>query len=84
MNIYQNELQNFRPSDQIQSYSIHSWTLDYYFISTAGHGYLVIPKEDKNYNIAVKIANYGYKGDHAVYLEEDCEVGEFIDIISLK
>ena len=78
MNKYQRELQKMRPQDEIQS------TQDfkgYDFIGTAGHGYLVIPKEDKNYPVAQKIVNYGYKGDLAIYLEEDCEVGEFINLI---
>ena len=79
MNKYQLELSRLKKHDEIQgSYKIN----DYDFITTAGHGYLVIPVEDKNYDKAIKICDYGYKGNHAIYLEEDCEAREFLTAIN--
>ena len=50
----------------------------YPLIDTCGHGYLVVTKDDPNFNIAKKIVEYGYKGKLAFYLEEDCEAPEFL------
>ena len=47
------------------------------FIETVSHGYLVVPKGHLGYGIAKEIVDYGYQGQLAVYLEEDCEVPEF-------
>jgi len=80
MDKYQKELQRLKPEDEVQGTEDFK---GYEFIGTAGHGYLVVPKEDKNYSIAQKIISYGYKGDLAVYLEEDCEAGEFLTAIKL-
>ena len=80
MSIYEKELQELKPNDEIQFTSERISGYD--FITTAGHGYLVVPKEDKNYLKALKICEYGFKGFNACYLEEDCEVGEFIQAIA--
>jgi len=77
MTKYEKELQALKPHDEVQSTSHETGKYD--FIYTAGHGYLVVPKEDKHYQDALKICSYGFKGDHAVYLEEDCELWEFIN-----
>lgn len=47
------------------------------FIHTRGHGYLVIAKGTLGYSIAKGIVDYGYQGQLAIYLEEDCEVPAF-------
>lgn len=79
MSIYQEELQRLRPDDEIED----QITIEngYDFIGTASHGYLVVPKEDKNYEVAKKIVSYGYTGSEAIYLEEDCEIAEFEEAI---
>lgn len=78
-NIYQKELQSLKTWDEIQEMTPTKYGYD--FITTAGHGYLVVPKEDKYFKLAK--ANYGFKGKHAVYLEEDCEAGDFLKKIGL-
>lgn len=82
MNGYQRELQRLKPHDEVQD--CHTWenTKGYTFIITAGHGYLVVPKNDKYASIAKQICDYGYEGELAYYLEEDCEAGKFIDTIT--
>jgi len=79
MSKFISELQLLKPNDAAQStsemkdYQGRQWD----FITTAGHGYLVVPKTSMYYNLACKIVEYGFKGSFAVYLEEDCEIGEF-------
>lgn len=73
------ELVNLKPHDEIQSITNRALDKGYPLITTAGHGYLVVPKGDKNYSKALQIVSYGYKGELAIYLEEDCEAGEFLD-----
>ena len=75
MNKYQKELAKLRPDDEIQEY--RPIGRGYNFISTASHGYLVVPKSDPFASVAAKICEYGYNGKLAYYLEEDCEAGEF-------
>lgn len=82
MNTYQQELKNLRPDDEIQSSEFAARDKGYQFIPTASHGYLVVPKSDKNAHIAKKICQYGYVGNIAYYLEEDSEAGEFIKAIA--
>lgn len=80
MNIYQKEFSQLKPNDPIQ----FSETIKegYEFIVTSGHGYLVVPKADCNSSLASEMCKYGFKGQHATYLEEDCEVPDFINAIS--
>jgi hypothetical protein len=54
----------------------------YLFIETAGHGYLVVPKDDLNFGLALGIVNYGYYTHKAIFLEEDNEAPKFLE--SLK
>lgn len=89
MNKYQKELQELKPEDEIQDYYLptsngEALTKGYYFIGTAGHGYLVVPKDDRNAHHAYTIVEYGYKGKHAYYLEEDSEMGEFLNVVEDK
>jgi hypothetical protein len=76
--IYQIELQHLRMHDTVYEMNFKERDAGYGFITTAGHGYLVVPKDNKNYELANSICQYGYKGDHAIYLEEDDEAGQFI------
>jgi len=80
MNIYEKELQGFRPDDEIQ-FTKKAYNLpEYNFVETAQHGYLIVPLDDKNADVADEIlanSGFGYKGDYAYYLEEDCEYQDF-------
>ena len=80
MNKYQKEFSQLKSHDPIQF--SETTKEGYEFITTAGHGYLVIPKEDSNSSLASKMCEYGFKGQHADYLEEDCETPNFINAIS--
>lgn len=77
MTIYEKELQSLKTWDEVQGTSKDETTgLD--FIGTAGHGYLVVPKSNKDANKAKAICHYGFTGHYAYYLEEDCEFFEFL------
>ncbi len=73
MNKYMKELQSLKSWDEVQTF--RPVGRGYNFIGTAGHGYLVVPKNDVYYSVADSIG--GFKGKLAVYLEEDCEYSEF-------
>ena len=75
MNKYEKELQGLKSWDEVQFSEPIGRGYDK--IYTAGHGYLCVPKEDIFYSIALKICEYGFRGDIACYLEEDCEIPEF-------
>ena len=54
----------------------------FYRLITAGHSFLAVKKNNLFYNIATKIKQascYGYRGNIAVYLEEDCQMPEFLN-----
>lgn len=76
MNIYTQELTKLKPHDPVQGNRF----LDngYMFITTAGHGYLVVHKDNKHIDKAKELCKYGFIGTEAVYLEEDCEAPEFL------
>lgn len=78
-NVYMKELQELKPWDEVQV--MKPVGRGYNFIFTAGHGYLVVPKQDPYYSVALGIAEYGFKGQHAVYLEEDCEASKFKELL---
>jgi len=77
MTKYEKELQSLKPLDEIQ-FTEKDNQMDLDFITTAGHGYLVVPKNHEKIDIAIEICKFGFIGDEAVYLEEDCEYGEFV------
>jgi hypothetical protein len=56
----------------------------YVFISTPGHGYLCLGSDDNGYSDAVAIArksNFSPLLDGGlVFLEEDCDAGEFLKL----
>lgn len=72
---FETELQTLKDWDMVQ---FTEQVAGYSFIATAGHGYLVVTKADPNYKLAEKICSYGFKGELAVYLEEDCEANDFL------
>lgn len=78
MDKYVREFKTLKPEDHVNS--IEDCTLDsrFKFISTAGHGYLVVPRDSMYHFEASKRAVYGYNGALAAYLEEDCEAPEFL------
>ena len=81
-NKYEQELQALRPNDEIQTLEELVGGKGYYFLPTAGHGYLIIPNEDSHYNLAKDmLSKYDYEGKHAIYLEEDTQAGTFLTSI---
>jgi len=74
--LFKQELQSLKPWDEVQC--IEETDKGYDFITTAGHGYLVVPMNDKNIALAKDVCEYGFIGVLAVYLEEDLEAGEFL------
>jgi len=81
MTKYERELQDLKPHDEVQGTQVIDTTKGYAFITTAGHGYLVVPVEDKNAYIASAICQFGFVGALAYYLEEDKEAGQFLQSI---
>lgn len=81
MNQYTKEFQQLKPYDPVQFTS--TLKNGYEFITTAGHGYLVVPMNDDNIEVAKSFCEYGYIGDRAVYLEEDCEAPRFEKFLQL-
>ena len=79
MNKYQKEFSQLKNYDPIQF--SETTKEGYEVITTSGHGYLVVPKEDNNASLADKICEYGFKGNLAYYLEEDCEAPDFLNAI---
>ena len=83
MTIYENELQQLKPYDEVQ-YTSKDKTTGLDFIGTAGHGYLVVPRDGSEQAVkAFNICKYGFKGMRAVYLEEDCEYFDFLKAIKI-
>lgn len=78
MTIYERELQLLKTHDEVQCTKSCTYNPKYNFIITAGHGYLIVPADDENFEFARGIAEYGYRGNLAIYLEEDCEAGQFL------
>ena len=79
---YELELQTLKSWDSVQDTA--PYRNGYDKIYTAGHGYLLVPKGDKNYKKARLVlagSGYGFKGRLAIYLEEDCEIGDFFEAI---
>ena len=81
MNVFQKELQKLKSWDEIKTMEFNPRDKGLAFITTAGHGYLVIPKLDYNYELAKTFCDYGFIGTEAVYLEEDLEAGAFLNTI---
>lgn len=77
MNKYEKELQELKPWDEVQG----TESASYDFITTAGHGYLVVPVGDDGYSEARRLCKYGFIGELAVYLEEDVEAPRFLSYL---
>ena len=77
MTKYEKELSALKPHDGINGTSKRK---GYDFISTYGHGYLVVPKESYCFQNAIGLCQYGFVGKKAVYLEEDCEMPQFLKL----
>lgn len=80
MDKYEKELQRLKPHDEVQF--SEQWQ-GFQFITTAGHGYLVVPKDPDGFpclasSVMDACGNYGYIGDLAFYLEEDSEAPMFL------
>lgn len=69
--------------DNVQDYSTSN-IKGYVFIDTAGHGYLCLGSADNGYSEALQIArssNYSFILEGGlVFLEEDCDMGRFLDL----
>ena len=83
MNIYQHELQQLKPDDIVYEPKLSEYKMDlgYFFMPTASHGYLIVPKNDSWAGLAGKMCKFGYTGKLAYYLEEDLEAPEFLTMI---
>lgn len=75
---YEQELQTLKPHDEVQCTLEELQDAPYRFIMTAGHGYLIVPKDDWYAEKAAELCSYGFTGKHAWYLEEDCEAPAFL------
>ena len=84
MNKYQRELQELKPWDKVQGMNEYGAMRGYNKIYTAGHGYLVVPTNDKHAGRARYMCKFGFIGKYAIYLEEDCELHEFIDSLATQ
>jgi len=82
MTKYEKELQALKDWDEVQRTTKCEFS-GYDFITTAGHGYLIVPRNNSRGMEIVNQMNvsYGFKGELAIYLEEDCEATEFINIL---
>lgn len=79
---YEKEFSLLKSHDPVQFTMIDSRT-GLNFIVTAGHGYLVVPKDHAHAAFARSICEYGYVGELAYYLEEDCEYTAFLEALGL-
>ena len=79
MNKYMKELQELKSWDTVQFMNFPDNKKGYPFITTAGHGYLVVRKDDMYKEEARKHATF--IGKYAYYLEEDCDCWAFLDTV---
>ena len=83
MTKFETELKKLRPDDIINGTEEFLGSRGYQFIDTAGHGFLIVPRDNENAPVARRILadGYGYTGKLAYYLEEDCQAPEFLQAI---
>lgn len=74
------ELKSLKPHDGING--VKTLSNGYQFIDTYGHGYLFVPRNDKHYQEAESLCQYGYRGALGVYLEEDSEAPAFVAMLN--
>ena len=79
-NKYVREFESLKSYDEVQYIDfIDAGDHKFEFLATAGHGYLIVPRDSKFIDVAKNICTkYGYNGNLAIYLEEDCEAPAFI------
>ena len=54
----------------------------YNFLADAGHGWLEVSLQElKDLNLIHKISNYSYINGPNAYLEEDCDLGTFVEAL---
>jgi hypothetical protein len=59
--------------------------LDYYFYTDPGHGWLAVNYDELvELGIQDKISSYSYVKGNTVYLEEDCDMAEFMNAMESK
>lgn len=59
--------------------------IDYYFYSDPGHGWLAVNYDELvELGIQDKISRYSYRQGNTVYLEEDCDMAEFMNALEAK
>ena len=59
--------------------------LDYYFYSDPGHGWLAVNYDELvELGIQDKISSYSYVKGNTVYLEEDCDMAEFMNAMEAR
>ena len=59
--------------------------LDYYFYSDPGHGWLAVNYDELvELGIQDKISSYSYVKCNTDYLEEDCDMAEFMNALEAK
>jgi len=59
--------------------------IDYYFYSDPGHGWLAVNYDELvELGIQDKISHYSYRQGNTVYLEEDCDMAEFMNALEAK
>ena len=90
MNTIEKRFQALKPWDEVQCTRAtfildeNGTTKELAFIITAGHGYLVIPKDWKH-GASIVANNLGkqfnFSDKHAFYLEEDCEAPKFLELL---
>jgi hypothetical protein len=77
---YERELAKLKPYDEVQGTETVQGLP---FVLTVGHGYLVVPKNHPRVEDAQAICTFGFVGEKAVYLEEDSEAREFLNILDV-
>lgn len=76
------EFQPLKPHDLVQ-FTQKDKRTDFMFLTTAGHGYLAIPKSNQFASLAKQVlekSGYGYESQNFYFLEEDCEYSEFLTL----
>jgi len=80
MTKYEKELKKLKEKENIPNIDYFDYK-GYEKITIEGKSYLVIPNDDKNYNLALDICNFGYIGKLAVYLEIEYNAIKFLNSI---
>lgn len=71
------ELSELKSWDRVESVEVDDRVPGCFWLSTSGHGYLGVPRGHKYGKLARGMAEYGFRGYLATYLEEDYEAPAF-------